>query len=377
MRLLYDVENSRWFNENGESFDGSNPTIPYGNAERVEIQLYAEVEGTNTGSGAVADWTKYTGFTGAGYGAILATDNNFLHWFKATLQTPLSAGEMAEGTLIDISTASNVSVDDIASSGNIYLYASDGSCEGVAYSSRQTISGGIRFTAAAGNELTNSYAANAKADIPEMLYAEAPMNAAESDPATGFFVFNFVCDSEKLRKKMLYSNLAQVDDCAGLELTVFQSNTDNTISIRKRFLCTTFRIAGGIADIRSGVSVPRAEENQILAIVESLLSQGLEVQVSADGTTWIDYEDVQDFQSMRWFHFRLKESGSDWSDAIPLIVGPPGATGETGPQGPQGPQGPTGETGSPGPQGPQGLQGTPGDPFILYSSGTAAERPAT
>ena len=69
MKLLYDVENSRWYNENGESFGSDNPSIPYGNAERVEIQLYSEVKGANSGSSAVADWTKYTGFTGNGYGS--------------------------------------------------------------------------------------------------------------------------------------------------------------------------------------------------------------------------------------------------------------------------------------------------------------------
>ena len=322
MRLLYDVENGRWYNENGESFDSDNPTIPYGNSERVEIQLYSEVEGTNSGSGAVADWTKYTGFSGGGYGAILATDNNFLHWFKATLQTAVPAGELPVSTVIDIAT--NVGIDDIAESGNIYLYDGNGGNEAVAYSSREAINGGIRFTPAAGNVLENTYSFGTQADIPEMLYAEAVMIPDDSDPATGLFVFDFVCDSIKLRNKMQYDSIELVDDCVGLELTVFQSNADNTVSIRKRFICSSFRITGGIADVKTGVPVPVPEQNQILVLLHSFIAQGLEVQGSVDAETWIDYAEIADFQSLRWFRIRVKGSGSNWSDAIPLIVGPTG-----------------------------------------------------
>ena len=325
MKLLYDVENGKWYNENGDTFSSESPVIPYGNRERVEIQLYSEVKGANSGSEAVAEWTKYTNFTEGGYGAILATDNNFLHWYKASLQTAVPSGDLPVSTLIDIATS--VGVDDIAESGNIYLYADDGSCEAVAYASREAINGGIRFTPAADNELENAYSIGAQADIPEMLYAEAPMLAADSDPATGLFVFDFICDSVKLRNKMQYSSVEKVDDCKGLELTVFQTNGDNTVSIRKRFRCTTFRITGGIADIKTGVPVPVPEQNQILALLHSFIAQGLEIQGSTDGETWTDYEEIEDFQALRWFRLRIKDSSANWSDAIPLIVG---ATGEDG-----------------------------------------------
>lgn len=329
MKLLYDVENSRWYNENGESFDSGNPAIPYGNAERVAIQLYSEVEGTNSGSGAVADWKKYTGFSGGGYGAVLATDNNFLHWFKTTLQTALSAGDLAVTTLIDV--VIGVSVNDIAESGNIYLYTADGSCEAVAYASREAISGGIRFTPAAGNELANSYSVGAQADVPEMLYAEATMVAAASDPATGLFVFDFICDSVKLRNKMQYSSVEQVDDCKGLELTVFQTHQDNTVSIRKRFRCSTFRITGGIADVKTGVPVPMPEQNQIAAVCQAMLSAGFSVQIySAENDTWSDYDPATTYtRDATLFRFRLAESSAPWS-VVPIIAGADGEDGKDG-----------------------------------------------
>lgn len=330
MKLLYDVENSRWYNENGESFNSGNPAIPYGNAERVEIQLYSEVEGTNSGSGAVADWKKYTGFSGGGYGAVLATDNNFLHWFKTTLQTALSAGELAVTTLIDVATG--VSVNDIAESGNIYLYTADGSCEAVAYASREAISGGIRFTPASGNVLANAYSVGAQTDVPEMLYAEATMVAAASDPATGLFVFDFICDSVKLRNKMQYSSIEQVDDCKGLELTVFQTHQDNTVSIRKRFRCSTFRITGGIADIKTGVPVPVPEQNQIAAVCQAMLSAGFSVQIySVENDTWSDYDPATTYtRDATLFRFRLAESSAPWS-VVPIIAGADGEDGEDAP----------------------------------------------
>lgn len=269
MKLLYDVENSRWYNENGDSFDSNNPAIPYGNAERVEIQLYSEVEGANSGSGAVADWTKYTDFTGSGYGAILATDNNFLHWYKVSLKTAISAGELPVTTPIDVTT--NVGVDNIAESGNIYLYFGDGSREAIAYSARVAIIGGIRFTPAAGNELEHSYAAGVQVDVPEMLYAEATMVAADSDPATGLFAFDFVCDSVKLRNKMQYNSLEKVDDCKGLELTIYQI-VGTRLYIRKRCRCSTFTISGGIADVGTPSPLSNPEENKILALVREYLS---------------------------------------------------------------------------------------------------------
>lgn len=327
MKLLYDVQNNKWYNENGESFSSENPAIPYGNSERVVIQLYSEVKGTNSGSEAVAEWTKYTGFTGSGYGAILATDNNFLHWYKAKLATALSSGTIATGTQIDVTT--NESVNNISETGNIYLYDADGDNEAIAYSSRETISGGIRFIAAAGNVLENSYAVNDQTDIPEMLYAEAVMVAAASDPATGLFAFDFVCDSTKLRNKMQYSSIEKVDDCKGLELTVFQTQQNNIISIRKRFRCTTFRIVGGIADLKTGVSIPTPEENTIIALLNSFISQGMDLQCSVNGTTWVNYADVTDFQAQRWFRIRLHSSSGSWSDAIPLIVGATGQAGQS------------------------------------------------
>ena len=121
LKLLYDVPNGKWYNENGDAFASDAPVIPFGNSERVVIQLYAEANSANSGSEVVAGWTKYTEFDGMeGLGAILATDNNFLHWFRTSLQTALEAGTIPEGTAIDIAMPSGATLDDIAENGNFH-----------------------------------------------------------------------------------------------------------------------------------------------------------------------------------------------------------------------------------------------------------------
>lgn len=325
MKLLYDVTNNKWYNSNGESFPADNPAIPYGNREQVEIQLYDEVSGINSGSSAVEDWIKFTQFNDGGYSAILATDNNFLHWFKAQLKTTVPAGALT--TPIEVITQE--SLDNIAEKGNIYLYNAGKPAVTVAYSTRREISGGIEFIPVEAQTLENSYNSGVQVDIPEMLYAEAVMDPALSDPATGLFVFDFICDSTKLRNKMQYASVEKVDDCKGLELTVFQVAEDNTVAIRKRCRLTTFRITGGIADVKSGVTVPEPEQNEILALLSAFIAQGFELQFSSDGEAFFDYQNFPDPQSIRYYRLRVKDTSGAWSEKIPLIQGTPGEDGKS------------------------------------------------
>lgn len=269
MKLLFDVNRNRWYNENGDLFSGYRPSIPYGNTERVEIQLYSEITNANSGSAAVADWTKYTDLDGENYGAVLSVDNNFLHWFKTTLQ-----GDLAEGSVATVSVATNESIDNIAESGDIYIYAdSNATPEALEYTSRVKISSGIQFTLATGATLQNAYSSGSQVDIPEMLYAEALMIDEESDPATGLFVFDLVMDSPKLRNAMQYKSVERLADVKGLELMIYQTGDNNTLKILKRFRCGSFSIEGGIADLKTGVPVPDTRQSEILALINRLLHQ--------------------------------------------------------------------------------------------------------
>ncbi len=373
MKLLYDVTENRWYDAYGAGFASDNPQIPYGNSERVEIQLFSHVGETNLYGGEIEPspgngWIKYTGYASVdNVGAVLATDNNFLHWLKGTLNAAVSS--VAENTTIAVKTTA--SLVDISPAGTLYVY--DGEyAVALSYKSRaESASGVVTFTLAAGNSLDgHTYPANANVDIPEALYAQAEMNATLSDKDTGKFVFDFVCNSEKLRSKMQYNSISILDDCKGLELTVFTTNGNggaNVVDVINRFRCASFRITGGISDMQSGVPASVPQENALKAILNAYIEGGMDVQCATgneitEQTVWINYTDIEDFQSLRWFRFRIKNGGSEWSEAVPLIVGPQGIQGIQGPQGEQGIQGIQGI------QGPQGIPGQSVYPYIAYAS---------
>ena len=338
MKLLYDVTENRWYDAYGAGFASDNPQIPYGNSERVEIQLFSHVGETNLYGGEIVPsagngWIRYTGYASVdNVGAVLATDNNFLHWLKGNLNAAVSS--VAENATVAVKTSA--SIVDISPAGTLFVYDGEYSVA-LAYKSRvESASGVVTFTMAAGNSLDgHTYPANANVDIPEALYAQAEMNAALSDKDTGKFVFDFVCFSEKLRNKMQYNSIAILDDCKGLELTVFTTNGNggaNVVDVINRFRCASFRITGGIADLQSGVPASAPQENAIKAILNAYVEGGMEIQCAAgatitEETEWLDYADIEDFQSLRWFRFRILNSGAEWCDPVPLIVG---ATGEAG-----------------------------------------------
>ena len=336
MKLLYDVTENKWYDANGTSFPGDQPQIPYGNTERVEIQLLSHVGETNLYNeeivpyihGSMTDgdtegWEKFTGYSGiSGLGAVLATDNNFLHLFKGTLKTAVSSGSLSENSTITIQTSA--SIDDIQESGNIILRNSSGE-NAISYKSRAATDNGIVFTLASGNTASRAYAVNDDADMPEAMYALVEMNTTLSDAAVGKFVFDFICNSTKLRNRMQYSNIQILDDCKGLELTVFSTNS-NVVTIMNRFLCSTFRITGGIADLGTGQPVSNPQESAIQALIAanmdgitigSVTIQYATASTVTAQTTWSNYSDVSDFSEVKWFRLKIG-SGSTWSEAIPL-----------------------------------------------------------
>lgn len=348
MKLFYDTTEGRWYDAYGSGFSSDRPQIPYGNTERVTIQLLSHVGETNlydeeivpyipgasgdAGKGTTG-WWKYTGYASIGnIGGILATDNNFLHWLKGTLNADVSSA--AENTNVAVKT--NAALEDIPTEGTLYIYQGD-TTAALAFKSRsQTASGVVTFVLASGNTLSGTLTQGDAVDIPEALYAQAEMNATLSDTATGLFVFDFTCFSEKLRNKMQYNSISILDDCKGLELTVFTTNTENNVSVVSvinRFRCASFRITGGIADLQNGVPASVPQQNAIKAILNAYVAGGMEVQCATGTapTTWIDYEEIEPeaFQSMRWFRLRIKNSGAAWCDAIPLIVGATGAAGQS------------------------------------------------
>ena len=148
LKLLFDVTENRWYDAYGAGFPSDNPQIPYGNSERVEIQLFSHVGETNAYGGEIEPsagngWIKYTGYASVNnVGAVLATDNNFLHWLKGTLNAEVSSA--AENATVAVKTTANLV--DISPAGTLYLY--DGEyVVALAYKSRiQSGTGVVTFT---------------------------------------------------------------------------------------------------------------------------------------------------------------------------------------------------------------------------------------
>lgn len=341
MKLLYDVTENRWYDAYGAGFPSDHPQIPYGNSEQVAIQLFSHVGETNLYGGEIEPspgngWVKYTGYANvSNVGAILATDNNFLHWLKGELNQALT--NVSENTAVAVKTSAEL--EDIPTAGTLYVRDSTNEAA-LTYKSRsQTAAGVVSFVMDAGNVLSHNFAQGDAVDVPEAVYAQAEMNPTLSDKNNGLFVFNFVCYSEKLRNKMQYKDVSLLDDCKGLELTVFTTNGNggrNVVAIINRFRCASFRITGGIADLSTGEPASVPQENALKAILNAYVEDGMEVQCAAgdtitEETVWVDYADIEpsDFQQMRWFRLRISNSGAEWSDAIPLIRGATGAAGQS------------------------------------------------
>ena len=330
LKLLFDVSKNKWYNENGISYGANGPYIPFGNREKVQIQLYQKVTSANTQNPNVQEWEKYTGFYGGGYGARLSCDNNYLSKIKTNLVGNISANTNIQ--FIEIKTDKNAS--EFALSGTLDLFTGDQITDTVYYSSRnQTDSGTVLFFC--NNAKTvNSYNEEAQIDAPEMMYFQAEMIPEDSEPDSGLFTFNVVCDSVKLRKKMRYESIAKLkspSDIAALELTVFRVDENGATYIVNRFYNKDFSITGGIADIDVPVELPEEQVNAVLENLVALNANGFEIQYSNDMKEWFDYNSEIDLASgYIAFRFRLKSAGGAWSSPVPVMKGTNPHVGDNG-----------------------------------------------
>ena len=271
------VENE-FYDENGSLFQDGMPAVPFKNTEKLKLQLFTATP--NAGTGDIdpdTDWTKDTRYDGiTTIGALLSSDNNFTHNFRATLKTALTAGAI---TQIDLTTSADT--EDVPSSGALLLYAADGTNESVNFTAKEAITGGYTFTV--DTTITNSYDVGASVDMPEALYAQATLNTEESEPATGLFVFDFTADSPKLRDALDYSDTREAST-RGLELFVFKTALDDTVTQVGRWLCTTFSIPNAIADLNQTSTISTEQENQTVAIVNAALGGKVDKDLSNDTT---------------------------------------------------------------------------------------------
>lgn len=303
-----------WYNSDGDLFRDGMPEYTYQNSYRIAIQLCSSTPSSATEGVNPEEWEKYTGYSAGGVTALLSADNDFRRRRKGTVVGEIPAGAVSQ-IAMDIESASSAT---IRSSGTLRLFNTSGVAEVLKYDSVSISGETVTFSISSGSVLENSYPDGAAGDVPDAIYAQAAMIAEESDPANGLFVFDFVIYSEKLREKFEYADLETLDDLKGIELLIFSLDGD-TADIHDRYFCKSCSIKAPMAEPGLLTEIPDSCSGNLASMITALISNGFDVEFSADGDSW-HTEQLEDDSFMR---FRLKvvgESG-EWI-VVQLKSGP-------------------------------------------------------
>ena len=303
-----------WYNSDGDLFRDGMPEYTYQNSYRIAIQLCSSTPSSATEGVNPEEWEKYTGYSAGGVTALLSADNDFRRRRKGTVVGEIPAGAVSQ-IAMDIESASSAT---IRSSGTLRLFNASGVAEVLKYDSVSISGETVTFSISSGSVLENSYPDGAAGDVPDAIYAQAAMIAEESDPANGLFVFDFVIYSEKLREKFEYADLETLDDLKGIELLIFSLDGD-TADIHDRYFCKSCSIKAPMAEPGLLTEIPDSCSGNLASMITALISNGFDVEFSADGDSW-HTEQLEDDSFMR---FRLKvvgESG-EWI-VVQLKAGP-------------------------------------------------------
>lgn len=320
-KLYLNTIDRTWYDADGSAPSDSNPQIPLGNSERIAIQCCTETPNAGTpGIDPETDWTKDTQYNLTGVTALLSADNNFLRHIRGQLKTAVSSGTVSSVEM----TIQGATFGKIPSTGSVRLFDAAGNYEALEYTTRSISGTTVTFTLAEGSSLENSYDAGAVSDCPESLYAQASLNAGQSNPATGLFVFDIVMDSLKLRETSDYADISEIGDVKGLELLIF-TVVDDVITIKNAYICSTLRIPVPMASPDQNPDMPDTYESNVAAMISALLSAGFSLQFSTDNANWHDTQTSSDL----YFRFRSSSAGGNWSVGIALIQGPAGENGIT------------------------------------------------
>ena len=289
-----------WYNSDGDLFRDGMPEYTYQNSYRIAIQLCSSTPSSATEGVNPEEWEKYTGYSAGGVTALLSADNDFRRRRKGTVVGEIPAGSVSQ-IAMDIESASAAT---IRSSGTLRLFNTSGVAEVLKYDSVSIAGETVTFSLSSGSVLENSYSDGAAGDVPDAIYAQAAMIAEESDPANGLFVFDFVIYSEKLREKFEYADLETLDDLKGIELLIFSLDGD-TADIHDRYFCKSCSIKAPMAEPGLLTEIPDSCSGNLASMITALISNGFDVEFSADGDSW-HTEQLEDDSFMR---FRLKVVG--------------------------------------------------------------------
>lgn len=379
-----------WYNSDGDLFRDGMPEYTYQNSYRIAIQLCSSTPSSATEGVNPEEWEKYTGYSAGGVTALLSADNDFRRRRKGAVVGEIPAGATSQISM-DIESASTAT---IRSSGTLRLFNASGVAEVLKYDSVSISGETVTFSISSGSVLENSYSDGAAGDVPDAIYAQAAMIAEESDPANGLFVFDFVIYSEKLREKFEYSDLETLDDLKGIELLIFSLDGD-AADIHDRYFCKSCSIKAPMAEPGLLTEIPDSCSGNLASMITALISNGFDVEFSADGDSW-HAEQLEEDSSMRfrlkvvgesgeWIVVQLKSGPANVLTIGTVTTGEPGTnalveiTGEAPNQTVNFtiPRGQQGQQGSAGADGADGADGEPGPANTLTIGTVTTGEPGT
>lgn len=308
--LNTNIVSNETFDLYGNFLRDYNPIFPYKSDFRLHWQLYTNTPGANSDGIDMSSWTK-ANFSGCG--AMVTCDNDFVHRITGSLAVEIISGTTINSVSVNIGSNQNI----IPSSGFVTLFNLNGGTKDFAYES-VTFSGETGVFTIGEWDADGNYSTGATAKVSQEPYFQSYYNASLSDPEHGLFVFDCKVYSRKLAIQGDAASGRWIE-VQGIELLPFQI-IDNVYTEMPSYLCDTAKISVNMGESGNNPEITDPIQNMIAAFVTNMISSGMEVQGSEDGENWSDYEDITDFQALRWYRFRINGSGSAWSQAIPLIA---------------------------------------------------------
>ncbi len=305
--LYYDILSNDLYDEVGNLFGNRVLNIFLNNHMNLEVH-YVALDGSQTDD--PTSFPPWTGLTGVTVASSVAVDDNMQHAIKGTLAEELSIGSISSIKVTAASTTVNPT-------GTIVLIDSAGERLGVPYSAVSYADGAYTFTVSA--SLDQTYPVGSTVRVPEALIMKAEGdNIDDSRASQGIFVFKLYALSHKLIELLDYSNASSI------------SATMQHKIISEGEVVRTFEYEFTIKNVlefENDSYVPAAGPDEVAtkSWVLSFFRSPFEYQFSVDKSEWHDVQTNDD----RYYRQRIKNSGSEYSDPIAMVVGPKGDAGTT------------------------------------------------
>lgn len=315
------IETRKNYDVYGNLFSEYNPVFPYKSSFRLYWQLYT----ATPDAGSSPDLSTWTKADYSNCGAFIFCDNDYIHRINGTLKSAIVSGNV----LTSISLAfTGTSTELIPQTGYLTLFDDAGGSIELLYNSIEISDGQvvclIDSWTAEGN-----FSAGAKARISQETYFQRGYNSELSNPSQGLFVFDCTVYSKKLSAA---GDIASARWIAinGIELLPFMTTENQELVELPSFLCDTAAISVNMGEIANNPEISEPTKNNIVAIVHSLITQGMGIEFYNSVTnTWEVYDETIEYSSnYTKFRFWLKAYGTNTEKCV-VPISPKGMDGES------------------------------------------------